>query len=111
MITSKADDFIHKGLKLFWTSGGENKSGIQTTLSKVLRGNLVHLDTATCVMDILADYGSRKNTKLLSGHTDRYSMEVNGNWRLTFTCSDPATGVVSKIDLEDLHRPGGAKRH
>ncbi|CUI05386.1 hypothetical protein BN2497_5549 [Janthinobacterium sp. CG23_2] len=38
-------------------------------------------------------------------------MEVNRNWRLTFTLDDPQTGLVSKIDLEDLHQPGGAKRH
>jgi plasmid maintenance system killer protein len=37
-------------------------------------------------------------------------MEVNGNWRLTFTLDDAKTGLVSKIDLEEVHQPGGAKR-
>lgn len=47
-----------------------------------------------------------KKAKLLSGFTDRYSMEVNGPWRLTFTCSDASTGVVTMIDLENYHVPG-----
>jgi plasmid maintenance system killer protein len=103
--------FINKGLALFWKSGGTNHSGIQPSFAKVLRLELVHLDTAVSLSDILGGYGKTKSAKLLTGHTDRYSMEINGNWRLTFSCSDPLTGVVSKIDIEDLHRPGGAKHH
>lgn len=103
--------FLHKGLGLFWDSGGSDKSGITASWANVLRAELVHLNTATCLADILAGLGVLKKAKLLSGSTDRYSMEVNGNWRLTFTCVNPDTGEVNKIDLEDFHRPGGAKRH
>jgi plasmid maintenance system killer protein len=111
MSIEEDDGFIHKGLKLFWTSGGRNCSGIPPDFAKVLKIALPHLDTATNLQDILGGYGKQKNAKLLTGHQDRYSMEINGNWRLTFTCVSPATGVVSKIDIEDLHRRGGAKRH
>jgi plasmid maintenance system killer protein len=52
-----------------------------------------------------------KNVKQLSGHACRYSMEVNANWRVTFNCIDADTGIVTDIDLEDLHRHGGARRH
>lgn len=103
-----ANGFVHKGLELFWTSGGTNHSGIQPHYKKVVRANLVHLSAARSVDDIKAGWGKLKKAKLLSGHLDRYSMEVNANDRLTFTCS--STGVVSKIDLEDTHGPTGAKR-
>lgn len=100
--------FIHKGLELLWTSEGENHSGIQPSYKKVVMANLAHLSAARSVEDAQAGWGKQKRVKLLSGHTDRYSMEVNGNDRLTFTCN--AAGLVSKIDLEDLHRKGGAKK-
>ncbi|MDQ1829560.1 type II toxin-antitoxin system RelE/ParE family toxin [Massilia sp. CCM 9029] len=73
--------------------------------------NLTHLNAARSLQDLQAGQGRQKSLKPLSGHGNRYSMEVNGNWRLTFTLDDPQTGLVSKIDLEDLHQPGGAKRH
>lgn len=105
---SKEDGFVHKGLELLWTSEGENHSGIQPNYKKVVMANLVHLNAARSVDDAQAGWGKLKHVKLLSGQTDRYGMEVNGNDRLTFTCD--ASGVVSKIDLEDYHRPGGAKK-
>lgn len=100
--------FIHNGVELLWTSGGTNHSGIQPHYKKVVMANLVHLSAARSIADIQAGWGKLKKAKLLSGHTDRYSMEVNANDRLTFTCD--ASGVISKIDLEDTHGPSGAKR-
>ena len=100
--------FLHKGLELLWNSEGQNHSGIQPTQKKVVMRNLIHLSVARSVDDAQAGWGKLKHVKLLSGQTDRYSMEVNGNDRLTFTCD--ASGMVSKIDLEDYHRSGGAKK-
>lgn len=106
----QSDDIVHKGLQRFWLSGGRDSSGISSTWARILRLLMVHLYTAQSLDDIRVGLGVQKNFKRLSGHAHRYSMEVNANWRLTFDCDDPDTGAVSWIDLEDLHRPGGAKR-
>ncbi|NRR29196.1 type II toxin-antitoxin system RelE/ParE family toxin [Oxalobacteraceae bacterium] len=103
-------DIVHKGLRRFWSSQGADSSGISPAWASVLRAALVHLDTAQSLDDILAGLGVIKRVKRLSGHLHRYSMEINANWRLTFDCHNPLTGQVTRIDLEDLHRPGGAKR-
>lgn len=108
---STTTPFVHKGLERFWDSEGDDASGIPPSFKKVIRLNLVHLDAARSLKDLQTDLGQRKRFKKLSGHVDRYSMEVNGNWRLTMTLEDVTTGLVSKIDLEDTHQPGGAKRH
>jgi plasmid maintenance system killer protein len=102
--------FIHKGLQRLWESGGDDHSGIQPAYKKVLMKNLHHLGVARSLNDIEAGWGRLKHVERLSGQSDRYSMEVNANDRLTFTCDNPATGLVTKIDLEDPHRPAGAKR-
>lgn len=103
------DGFIHKGLQRLWDSGGGDHSGIQPSYKKNVMAGLVHLSVARSINDIQAGWGAIKKAKLLSGHTDRYSIEVNANDRLTFTCD--SSGMVSKIDLEDTHGPTGAKRH
>lgn len=103
------ESFIHKGLRSLWDSGGANHSGIQPHLKKNVMTGLVHLSAARSLKDIQAGWGLLKKAKPLTGHTNRYSMEVNGNDRLTFNCD--ASGMVSKIDLEDTHGPTGAKRH
>lgn len=106
---NEEDGFIHKGLRRLWDSGGADHSGIQPNYKTNVMTGLVHLSAARSIKDIQAGWGLLKKAKLLSGHTNRYSMEVNGNDRLTFTCD--ASGMVSKIDLEDTHGPTGAKRH
>jgi plasmid maintenance system killer protein len=104
-------DIIHKGLQRFWSSAGQDASGISPAWAKTLTAALVHLDTAKNIDDIQGGFGRQKHLKRLNGHANRYSMEINANWRLTFNCDDPLTGVVSKIDIEDLHRSSGAQRH
>ncbi|MTV37470.1 type II toxin-antitoxin system RelE/ParE family toxin [Duganella radicis] len=104
-------DIMHKGMRRFWQSGGSDKRGISTSWAKPLRDILLHLHSAQSLDDIRAGLGVIKNVKQLSGHAHRYSIEVNANWRVTFDCADPDTGIVTAIDLEDLHRPGGARRH
>lgn len=106
----QAKDILHKGLRRFWKSSGKDLSGISPAWAHSLRAILVHLNTAQSLSDIRHGLGAIKNVKQLSGHARRYSIEVNANWRLTFDCADPANGEVSNIDLEDLHRPSGAKR-
>jgi len=104
-------DIVHKGVRRLWQSGGNDKSGISASWAKSLCDILLHLHSARSLDDIRAGLGILKNVKLLSGHAYRYSIEVNANWRVTFNCVDPDTGIVTDIDLEDLHRHGGARRH
>jgi plasmid maintenance system killer protein len=106
----QAKDILHKGLLRFWNSNGTDTSGISASWAKTLRLLMVHLATARSLSDIQGGIGVQKNAKRLTGHAYRYSIEVNANWRITFDCAAPDTGVVSNIDLEDLHRRGGAKR-
>lgn len=101
----------HKGLQRFWSSAGRDTSGISASWAKSIRVILLHLHTARSLDDIRGGLGALKNVKQLSGHICRYSIEVNANWRITFDCVDPRNAELSKIDLEDLHRRGGAKRH
>jgi len=105
------EDFISKGVRNFWTSNGTDHKLIPPNFRKVLRALLVHLATATSLDDIKGGLGRSKGFKALVGHTNRYELQVNGNYRLTFNCDDPSTGRVTKIDLEDVHRKGGAKKH
>lgn len=105
-----AKDILHKGLQRFWLSGGADKRGISPAWADNAAAALVHLYKAQCLADLMGGYGRQKNLKALSGHAHRYSIEINANWRITFDCTDPNTGVVTNVDLEDLHRRGGARR-
>lgn len=109
-MTLQAKDIMHKGLQRFWTSGGTDKRGISPAWAGNAAAALVHLYKAQCLDDLLGGYGRQKNLKRLTGHLNRYSIEVNANWRITFDCADPDNGAVTNVDLEDLHRQGGAKR-
>lgn len=62
---------------------------------------LVHLNTAHNLNDIHSDYAKQKKIKRLKG-LKRYSMRVNGNWRLTFKACR-ITCYISEIMLEDYH--------
>lgn len=111
-MTISGKNFIHNGLKLFWDSNGVNKSGISPALAKVIRLILVHLNTAQSMSDVKVGVGVTKGFKALTGHKHRFELEVNGNWRITFDCIETDMGLsISKVDLEDVHRKGGAKKH
>lgn len=103
-MTIKEKSFKHKGLQKFWESNGEDCSGITPTFAKALRLLLVRLHTAQSLKDIRGGGAgpSRGFERLKTGHC-RYSLEVNGNYRLTFTCEDPQTGIVTQLNLEDYH--------
>jgi plasmid maintenance system killer protein len=106
----RAKDIRHKGLQRFWISGGSDKRGISPSWADNAAAILVHLYKAHNLEDLLGAYGRQKNIKRLTGHVCRYSIEVNANWRITFDCTDPNTGAVTNVDLEDLHRQSGARR-
>ena len=88
--------FRHKGLKKFSESG--NRAGIQPSHSKRLRMLLVALDTAMSIEDM--DIPGFRLHPLKGKEKDRWSIWVNGNWRLTFEFNQ---GHIYVLDYEDYH--------
>ncbi|QWF70105.1 type II toxin-antitoxin system RelE/ParE family toxin [Methylomonas paludis] len=88
--------FRHKGLKKFYDSG--SVTGIQQQHAKRLRTQLAALDTASDIDDM--DIPGFKLHPLKGADIDRWSVWVNGNWRVTF---DFHNGHTYIIDYEDYH--------
>lgn len=88
--------FRHKGLKKFYESG--SASGIQPQHAKRLRMQLVALDTTTIIEDM--NIPGFKMHPLKGSEKGRWSIWVNGNWRVTFEFVD---GHVYVLDYEDYH--------
>lgn len=88
--------FRHKGLAAFYERG--SKAGIQPAHAKRLRMQLAALDTATVIDDI--DVSGFRLHSLKGKDRGRWSIWVNGNWRLTFEFVD---GDVHILDYEDYH--------
>lgn len=88
--------FRHKGLKRFYGSG--STAGVQPQHAKRLRMLLVALETAALIDDMNVP-GFRLH-QLQGRDKDRWSLLVNGNWRLTFEFRD---GNAYVLDYEDYH--------
>lgn len=88
--------FRHKGLKRFFESG--SATGIQPRHAKRLRMLLVALDTAQSIDDM--DVPGFRLHPLKGSERGRWSVWVNGNWRLTFEFRD---GHAYVLDYEDYH--------
>jgi proteic killer suppression protein len=88
--------FRHKGLRRFYETG--SLAGIQPQHAKRLRMQLAALDTAH-VMDDMNIAGFRLHA-LKGAEKGRWSIWVNGNWRLTFEFRD---GHAYILDYEDYH--------
>ena len=88
--------FRHKGLRKFFESG--SAAGVQPHHAKRLRMLLAALDTTQCIEDMNVS-GFRLHLLRGSGR-DRWSVWVNGNWRLTFEFKD---GHAYVLDYEDYH--------
>ena len=88
--------FRHKGLKRFFGSG--SAAGIQPHHAKRIRMLLVALDTAHAIEDMNVP-GFRLHP-LKGAERGRWSVWVNGNWRLTFEFRD---GHANVLDYEDYH--------
>lgn len=88
--------FRHKGLRRFFETG--STAGIQPKHAKRLRMQLSALDTAQIVEDMdVPGFRLRALKGTLQG---RWSITVNGNWRLTFEYRD---GNAYILDYEDYH--------
>jgi toxin HigB-1 len=88
--------FRHKGLRRFYESG--SAAGIQPRHAKRLRMLLTALDTAQSIED-MGIPGFRLHP-LKGEERDRWSVWVNGNWRVTFEFKD---GHAYVLDYEDYH--------
>ena len=86
----------HKGLAKLFESG--STAGVQSSHAKRLRLQLAALDTAQVIDDMdIPGFGLHP----LKGKLKlRWSIWVNGNWRLTFEFKD---GNVYVLDYEDYH--------
>jgi toxin HigB-1 len=88
--------FRHKGLRRFYEAG--SAAGIQPKHAKRLRMLLAALDTAQEISDMDVP---GFNLHLLKGQgKGRWSVWVNGNWRLTF---ELRAGHAYVLDYEDYH--------
>ncbi len=86
----------HKGLTKLFESG--STSGVQSSHAKRLRLQLAALDTAQVIDDMdIPGFSLHPLKGKLKG---RWSIAVNGNWRLTFEFKD---GNVYVLDYEDYH--------
>jgi len=88
--------FRHKGLRLLFETGGT--SGVQASHAKRLRMQLAALDTAHTIEDMVIP-GFRLHP-LQGDMRGRWSITVNGNWRVTFEFRD---GNAFVLDYEDYH--------
>lgn len=86
----------HKGLRRFYESG--SVVGIKPQHAKRLRMQLAALDTAVSVADM--DIPGFRLHPLKGAERERWSVWVNGNWRLTFEFRD---GNAYVLDYEDYH--------
>jgi len=88
--------FRHKGLRTFFDTG--RTSGIHAAHLKRLRMQLAALDTAQTIADM--DIPSFRLHPLKGALRGRWSVTVNGNWRITFEFKD---GNAYVVDDEDYH--------
>ncbi len=88
--------FRHKGLKRFFETG--SRSSIQPQHAKRLRMQLSALETAQSIEDMNIP-GFRLHA-LKGEKKGRWSIWVNGNWRITVEFMD---GHAHVLDYEDYH--------
>jgi proteic killer suppression protein len=88
--------FRHKGLRRLFESG--SVAGIQPQHAERLRMQLAALDSAQLIEDM--DIPGFRLHPLKGADRGRWSIRVNGNWRLTFEFRD---GQAYVLDYEDFH--------
>ncbi|HEX5306149.1 MAG TPA: type II toxin-antitoxin system RelE/ParE family toxin, partial [Dyella sp.] len=71
--------FRHKGLRRLYETG--STAGVQPAHARRLRWQLAALDTANTIEDM--DIAGFRLHPLKGGQRGRWSIWVNGNWRLT----------------------------
>lgn len=89
--------FKHKGLKKFYFN--DDVSGLNSQHVKKIGYALDAIDASHHPKDLQAIYQDRFSEKKGSGK-GVYSIEINGNWRITFQVEDE--GAVL-LDYRDYH--------
>ncbi|MES2974185.1 MAG: type II toxin-antitoxin system RelE/ParE family toxin [Pseudomonadota bacterium] len=88
--------FKHKGLEAFYETG--SKAGIQPHHADKLRKLLVQLDAAESAADMnVPGWRLHSLTGEMGG---KWSVWVNGNWRMTFAFDE---GDAELLDYLDYH--------
>lgn len=86
----------HKGLRKFFDTG--SAAGVQASHARRLRMQLAALDTAQTIEDMnIPGFSLHALKGEMHG---RWSISVNGNWRLTFEFLE---GNAYVLDYEDYH--------
>lgn len=88
--------FKHKGLRKFFETG--SAAGVQAAHTRRLTMQLTALHTAQTIGDM--DIHGFRLHPLKGTGAKRWSIWVNGNWRVTFEFVD---GNAHVIDYEDYH--------
>ena len=88
--------YRHKGLQRFFETG--SKAGIQPHHARRLRMQLAALDTAQSIEDM--EIPGFRLHQLKGTEKGRWSIWVNGNWRITF---EFVNGDAYILDYEDYH--------
>lgn len=88
--------FRHKGLRKLFETG--SAPGVQASHAKRLRMQLAALDTTQAVEDM--DIPGFRLHPLKGQTRGRWSISVDGNWRLTFEFQG---GNAYVLDYEDYH--------
>jgi toxin HigB-1 len=88
--------FKHKGLRMLFETG--SAADVQAAHARRLTMQLAALHTAQTIDDM--DIHSFRLHALKGTSAKRWSIWVNGNWRVTFEFKD---GNVYVIDYEDYH--------
>ena len=88
--------FRHKGLRRLYETG--SAAGVQASHERRLRMQLLALDTAQCIKDM--DIAGFRLHPLKGKKKGRWSIWVNGNWRIAFEFRD---GNAYVLDYEDYH--------
>lgn len=88
--------FRHKELRRLFETG--ITSGVQANHAKRLRFQLSALDTTRSVEDM--DIPGFRLHPLKGSMRGRWSISVNGNWRITFEFQE---GNACVLDYEDYH--------
>jgi proteic killer suppression protein len=87
--------FVHRGLAGYHRTGASRR--IRPDLIARVRRRLAALDTATRLEELdVPGFGFHR----LRGKPQRFSLWVNGPWRITFEWID---GDAWRVDLEQYH--------
>jgi proteic killer suppression protein len=87
--------FAHKGLRQFFYNG--NESGLNTNHIFSIECALDAVNASHHPVDIKAIYGRKFSEKKGSGK-GVYSIEINGNWRITFQIKDEGAVFLDYVD-------------